>query len=242
MEQKPLIFSRISAIMAEVEPISKDNFNKQQNYKFRGIDDVYQALQAILAKNKVFTVPEVLSEDYTEHPSKSGGTLFYSKLKIKYTFFAEDGSWVAAVVVGEGMDSGDKSCNKAQSVAHKYALLQVFCIPTEDPKDPENDSPAPMPKTEKPQKSGATEPKSEPTKAKKPVKDMTKVELGNYVPTFGKLKGKKLCECEYTDLSNYADYLESASRQRIKEGSTPTPEFIELTDVLDAWLSLEAQK
>ena len=31
------------------------------------------------------------------------------------------------------MDSGDKSCNKAMSAAQKYAFLQVFCIPTEDP-------------------------------------------------------------------------------------------------------------
>ena len=37
------------------------------------------------------------------------------------------------------MDSGDKAANKAMSAAHKYALLQVFCIPTEEPKDSENE-------------------------------------------------------------------------------------------------------
>jgi hypothetical protein len=31
------------------------------------------------------------------------------------------------------------------SVAHKYALLQVFCIPTDEPKDPEHESPQPEP-------------------------------------------------------------------------------------------------
>jgi hypothetical protein len=35
------------------------------------------------------------------------------------------------------MDSGDKSSNKAMSVAHKYALLQAFCIPTKDIDDPD---------------------------------------------------------------------------------------------------------
>jgi hypothetical protein len=44
------------------------------------------------------------------------------------------------VVIGEGMDSGDKASNKAMAVAHKYAIIQVFAIPTEDDKDPENDS------------------------------------------------------------------------------------------------------
>jgi hypothetical protein len=38
------------------------------------------------------------------------------------------------------MDSGDKASNKAMSVGHKYAFLQALCIPTVEPKDPENDS------------------------------------------------------------------------------------------------------
>lgn len=37
------------------------------------------------------------------------------------------------------MDTGDKAANKAMSVAHKYALLQAFCIPTADSKDVEDD-------------------------------------------------------------------------------------------------------
>jgi hypothetical protein len=35
------------------------------------------------------------------------------------------------------MDSGDKGCNKALAVAHKYALFQTFLIPTEDAVDPD---------------------------------------------------------------------------------------------------------
>ncbi len=46
------------------------------------------------------------------------------------------------------MDSGDKASNKAMSVAHKYAFLQVFCIPTKDDKDPEVDTPQVQPKQE----------------------------------------------------------------------------------------------
>lgn len=137
---KQLIYEKISAIMAEVEPIAKERFNEQQKYKFRGIDDVYQALQGIMAKHKVFTVPTILEDRTEEKTSRSGTLLIYRIIKIKYTFFAEDGSFVDAIVIGEGMDSGDKATNKAMSVAHKYALLQVFCIPTEDAKDPENDS------------------------------------------------------------------------------------------------------
>ena len=67
--------------------------------------------------------------------------LFYSLVKMKYHFQSTvDGSEIQAVVYGEGMDSGDKSMNKAMAVAMKYACFQVFCIPTEEMKDPDADS------------------------------------------------------------------------------------------------------
>jgi hypothetical protein len=48
-----------------------------------------------------------------------------------------DGSSVTTVITGEAMDSGDKATNKAMSVALKYALLQMFLIPTDDMRDPD---------------------------------------------------------------------------------------------------------
>jgi len=138
--QSPMIYKQMAKIMAEVGHISKGRSNQQQGYKFRGVDDVYQALQPIMAKHGVIALPEVLSDRSEERQSKNGGVLIYRILTIRYTFYAEDGSSVPAVVVGEGMDSGDKASNKAMSVGDKYALLQAFKIPTEEPKDPENDS------------------------------------------------------------------------------------------------------
>lgn len=145
----PKIFEAIPKIMAEVDPIKKNRTNTQgSGYKFRGIDDVYQALQAILAKHGVFTVPTVLEERSEERTSRSGGTLVYRILKMQFTFYADDGSSFSSVVLGEGMDSGDKASNKAMSVAHKYALLQVFCIPTDEAKDPEHETHFVAPRTQ----------------------------------------------------------------------------------------------
>lgn len=140
-----LIYSKIPAIMEDICSIGKDRQNTAQGYKFRGIDDVYNELHSVLAKHKVFTVPKIIAERHEERISAKGGLLLYRVLTIEYTFFAEDGSFVTSVVIGEGMDSGDKASNKAMSVAHKYCLLQVFAIPTEDSKDPENGSPDPLP-------------------------------------------------------------------------------------------------
>ncbi len=141
------IYQQIPKIMADVGPIAKNRKSTASGgYSFRGIDDVYEALQLIMAKHGVFPVPEVLSERTEERTSKGGGLLIYRVLTIKYYLYADDGSYVAPIVIGEGMDSGDKAANKAMSVAEKYAMLQVFMIPTHEAKDPENDSPDPDPK------------------------------------------------------------------------------------------------
>jgi len=143
------IYSAMAAIMAEIGPITKSKVNTAQNFKFRGIDDVYNHVNAIMAKNGVFSMPTVLEDRTEERQARGGGNLIYRMLKIKYTFFASDGSNVDCVVIGEGMDSGDKASNKAMSVAHKYALIQAFCIITEDLIDPDKESHETAPKEKK---------------------------------------------------------------------------------------------
>lgn len=139
-EKTGLIFQKIPAVMRKVGAIAKGRKNVQQGYQFRGIDDVYNEIHDALAEEGIFTVPRVVADKSEEKTSRGGTTLIYRILTIEYDFFASDGSVFMARVVGEGMDSGDKASNKAMAVAHKYALLQVFCIPTEESKDPENDS------------------------------------------------------------------------------------------------------
>ena len=135
------IYSAIAAIMEECPAISKKQKNQQQGFMYRGIDVVMNVLQPLMSKHKVFAVPEVLESERQERTTAKGGTLIYTVLKVKYTFYAADGSSVYAVVQGEGMDSADKSSNKAMSVAFKYACFQVFCIPTEEMKDPDAETP-----------------------------------------------------------------------------------------------------
>lgn len=135
-----LIHEQMAKIMADSTAIGKDQKNQSQGFKFRGIDDVYNSLHETLAKHEVFSVPEVVEDRTEERQTKSGNNLIYRILTMQYTFFAKDGSSIQARVIGEGMDSGDKAANKAMSIAHKYCLLQVFCIPTEETKDPDAES------------------------------------------------------------------------------------------------------
>lgn len=142
------IYQSITKILEEVPAIGKNKKNTTQGFMFRGIDDVMNTFQPLLAKHKVFMVPQILEQTREERQTSKGGTLIYSICKIKYIFYAEDGSSIEAIVVGEGMDSGDKATNKAMAIAMKYAMFQVFCIPTEEMKDPDGEAPPPSKKKE----------------------------------------------------------------------------------------------
>jgi len=148
MENK-LIYQQIAAAMEDIDAIGKNNKNQQQGFLFRGIDDVYNSLHLILSRHKLFTVINVIEDRTEERQSKNGNNLIYRVLKIKYTVYTSDGSFVDGVVIGEGMDSGDKAANKAMAIAHKYFLTQLFCIPTKDVIDPDKESHEVMSKKEK---------------------------------------------------------------------------------------------
>jgi hypothetical protein len=141
------VYKAISLVTAEMSKvgISKDNKNLQQNYKFRGIDDVYGALSPMLAKHMLCILPRVMDRTVTEQQSKSGGILFYTVLRVEFDLVsAKDGSKHTICTVGEAMDSGDKSSNKAMSAAYKYACFQAFCIPTEGDNDADATTHEPM--------------------------------------------------------------------------------------------------
>ena len=142
MEEKiPKIYAAITGVMAEVGAVGKKSKNTQQNFMYRGIDAVMNALQPAMIKNKVFAVPTVVEEKREERQTAKGGTIFYTRLTMVYTFYTDDGSHVEATVIGEAMDSGDKATNKAMSIAYKYACFQVFSIPTEEMQDPDAETP-----------------------------------------------------------------------------------------------------
>ena len=137
----PMIYRAICDVMQDIGAVGKNQRNTTQGFMFRGIDAVMNAISPALIKHKVFVVPEILEQSREERTTAKGTQLIYSICRIKYTFYAEDGSSVSAITIGEGMDSGDKATNKAMAIAFKYACFQVFCIPTEEMVDPDSESP-----------------------------------------------------------------------------------------------------
>lgn len=145
--QTPLIYSRIAACLAEVGVVGKDHRNQQQGYAFRSIDDFYDTFSPVLARNKVFITPTILSHNREERTTKSGSVLMTTITHVRFRLWTEDGSFVEADALGEGSDSGDKSANKAAATAMKYLFMQVFSVRVNgETLDTERESPAYTPK------------------------------------------------------------------------------------------------
>lgn len=124
--------------MACVDRVAKNGDNKAQGYKYAMATDVYDAVRGELAKRFVVILPTVLGADFVDKPTKSGGSLTYCTVRVRYDFTdAESGEVSSVVIFGTGSDSGDKSVYKAMTGATKNCLINTFLIPTGD--DPENE-------------------------------------------------------------------------------------------------------
>lgn len=132
------VYQAINAVQAalSVEGIAKGRNNTAQGYKFRGIDDVYNALAPLLARHGLCILPRCTERVCVERVSGNAKALFYVTVCCEFDFVcSEDGSKHTVTTYGEAMDSGDKATNKAMSAAYKYAAMQAFSIPTEGDND-----------------------------------------------------------------------------------------------------------
>jgi len=134
------IIKLLSKCMEDAGAVRKTERNTHQNFNFRGIDSVVNAVSPALRKHGVVVVPCLNDCIYDTITIGSARTqMGHVRVNVTYTFFAPDGSSVATTVCAESMDSGDKATAKAMSVAFRTALLQTLCLPT-DESDPDADT------------------------------------------------------------------------------------------------------
>jgi hypothetical protein len=127
------IIKLLSAVMEDAGAVRKSERNTHQNFNFRGIDAVVNAVSPALRKHGVVVLPTVNECIYeTVVVGQNKTAMGHIRLDVTYAFYAPDGSTVSARVSAESMDSGDKATAKAMSVAFRTALLQVLCLPTDD--------------------------------------------------------------------------------------------------------------
>ncbi len=130
----------LNKVMKEVQPVAKTDRNVAQNFNFRGIDAVVNAVSPALKKYGVIVTPNVVAYDYsTVEVGIKRTQMGHARLTVEYTFHGPSGDSLTTCVVSEAMDSGDKATAKAMSVAFRIALLQALALPT-DEADPDHDT------------------------------------------------------------------------------------------------------
>jgi hypothetical protein len=137
MTEALTIQQALAAVMADIEAVGKQDRNTQQNYNFRGVDAVVNAVGPALRKHGVIMVPTAGTPTEEKYASRSGAAMTRIVLPVTFTFHGPAGDTIDCLVYGESSDSGDKAMPKAHSVAWRVAMLQVFAIPTDDP-DPDS--------------------------------------------------------------------------------------------------------
>ena len=133
------LVSKMIQVSTDVGHVAKTGKNTHQGFNFRGIDAVVNALSPHLRANGIIVTPPVLNYEYNQiEVGQNKSLMGHARIEVRYSF--TDGTdTIATVVAGEAMDAGDKATAKAMSVAFRTALLQTFCLPT-DEKDPDEDT------------------------------------------------------------------------------------------------------
>lgn len=130
----------LNKVMQDVGVVGKTGFNEAQRFKFRGVDAVINAVSPALRKHGGFIVPDVIDSTVERVPSAKGGVLNTVRLMVRFNVFAVGSDTpISGVVAAEAFDSGDKATAKAMSVAYRTFLIQLLCLPTDEP-DPDEDT------------------------------------------------------------------------------------------------------
>lgn len=131
------IYKALAGVMADCDHVAKRDRNTHQNFMFRGIDAVVNAVGPILRKHMVVVAPNVEQVTYDTVQTSTGKPATACRVLVTYSFYAHDGSSIDCRVAAEAWDSGDKAAPKAMSVAFRTALLQALALPT-DEADPDS--------------------------------------------------------------------------------------------------------
>lgn len=127
-EVKLNLFQKISAVMRDIEYLSKDDRVEFGNTKYRAISEekVTAAVRASLIKHGLIVLP--IKQVHTKEGNLSTVDVDYKIIDI------DTGDHEIIVSSGTGADTQDKGVGKAMTYSYKYLFLRTFAIPTgEDP-------------------------------------------------------------------------------------------------------------
>lgn len=199
MSEAPTVVEALSAVMEDVQAVRKSDRNTQQNFNFRGVDSVVNAVGPALRKHGVIVVPTRAAYDQERYQTKNGAAMRGVTATIGYRFYGPAGDFIDTEVLGEAADAGDKAIPKAHSVAFRTLLLQALCVPTDEP-DPDGQSHERVNGS-----AGRSEAQATDDSAPRPADDMAgAIKPEDVIVHFGKNRGVRLGDLSKNQLDFYA--------------------------------------
>lgn len=159
-DTQPTIQQAMVQAMKAAGAVRKGDRNAHQNFMFRGIDAVVNAVSPALQKAGIVVTPKLESMERRTMQTSRGNAMNGVDVIVTYTFTGPAGDSISATVPGESFDSGDKAVPKAMSVAFRIALLQALALPTDDV-DPDSESHEAIPAQNAPQQAQNSPPQGQ---------------------------------------------------------------------------------
>jgi hypothetical protein len=123
-------------VMADVQSIRKDRTaevkttKSSYRFRFRGIDDVLNAVGPALRRHGVLVMPAKVEASYGRASSAAGGGMRECTATVTYRITGPAGDSMEAQSIGEGLDTSDKATVKACTQAYRVLLIHALTIPT----------------------------------------------------------------------------------------------------------------
>jgi hypothetical protein len=132
----PSVQAAVSAVIADVDAVGKEGQfdGRGGGYKYRRVADVYNALQAPLAKHGVVITGSVVEYERADLPEYGKGGWHRLTSVVEWTVTGPAGDSLPPMrVPADGLDNGDKAFHKAWSYSFKMAMGTLFCLRDDDP-------------------------------------------------------------------------------------------------------------
>lgn len=130
------VHQALTQVQREIGPIAKarstDPRGGGPKFRFRGIDDVLNAVHGSFARWGVRVVPAGWTQVESNTGATKSGTVQYHVRGVhSFVVYGPNGDSLTAAAPAEALDLSDKSASKAMSMAYKYVVIQMLAIPVE---------------------------------------------------------------------------------------------------------------
>lgn len=142
------LYRKLAAVAGAIAAVEKDSKNKDQGYRYASPASVMSAVKPLLAEHALAIVPHLVEFQEIDSGQRAGSGKPFIINRVSMHYHILDGESGDELVVpwqGQaGTYGDDKGLAKAQTIALRTFLIQLFQIPAEDPEtDPDARDPRP---------------------------------------------------------------------------------------------------